>query len=89
MFSQISEVVCKLLVKGTYSSCAVSFLLIRYQSQFARNVRDEFRKGKLAHHTMGEAQVQLAPPEEYLRKKARDAQFSKRVKSARAHSKSK
>ena len=64
-------------------------LLIRYQSQFARNVRDEFRKGKLAHHTMGEAQVQLAPPEEYLRKKARDAQFSKRVKSARAHSKSK
>ena len=36
---------------------------------------------------MGEAETHLAPPEEYLRKKARDAQFYKRVKSARAHRK--
>ena len=41
----------------------------------------------MAHHTMGEANTQLAPPEGYLRKKNRDAQFYKRVKSARAHSK--
>lgn len=58
----------------------------RYQSQFAKNVREEFKRGKLEHHTMGEAHTQLAPPEEFLRKKARDGQFYKRVKSARAHS---
>ena len=34
---------------------------------------------------MGEAQTNLSPPEDYLRKKTRDAQFYKRVKSARAH----
>ena len=39
----------------------------------------------MAHFTMGEAQTNLAPPEEYLRKKTRDAQFYRRVKSARAH----
>ncbi len=34
---------------------------------------------------MGEAKTFLSAPEEYLRKKTRDAQFYKRVKSARAH----
>ena len=62
-------------------------LLHRYQSQFAKNVRDEYKKDRLAHHTMGEAETHLAPPEKYLRKKARDDQFYKRVKSARAHRK--
>ena len=66
----------------------MNLITSRYQSQFAKNVRDEFKKNRLAHHTMGEAHTNLAPPDNYLRKNARDAQFSKRVKSARAHRKS-
>ena len=56
-----------------------------YVSQSSKAVRAEFRAGKSAHLTMGEAETALAPPEEFLRKNARQATFHKRAKSARAH----
>ena len=71
----------------SWKECDMINMSFRYQSQFAKNVRDEFRKNKYEHHTMGEANTHLPPPEDFLRKKARDNQFYRRVKSARAHSK--
>jgi len=36
---------------------------------------------------MGEAQADLSPPEDYLRKNARSVKFAQRAKSARTNSK--
>ena len=50
-------------------------------------MREEFNAGKMLHRTMGEANVDLMPPEEFLRKKTRENKFAQRAKSARVHRK--
>ena len=52
----------------------------------AKTIRDEFKSGKLAHHTMGEAPGEVPNPENFLRKHTREVKFRQRAKSARAHS---
>ena len=62
-----------------------NFISLRYKSQYAKHIRDEYHMGKLAHRSMGEAHADLPPPEHFLRKNARDNKFAQRAKSARVH----
>jgi hypothetical protein len=67
--------------------CCYILLHFRYKSQYAKHIRDEYHVGRLAHRTMGEAHADLPPPEQFLRKNARENKFAQRAKSARVHSK--
>ena len=72
---------------GQWRLPPASCFFCRYKSQHARQVREEFNAGKMLHRTMGEANVDLMPPEEFLRKKTRENKFAQRAKSARVHRK--
>lgn len=42
-----------------------------YHSKFSKKVREDVKKYKDCHRTMGYAEVQLDPPDKFLKKKTR------------------
>lgn len=45
-----------------------------YHSKFSKKVREDVKKFKDCHRTMGYAEVQLDPPDKFLKKKTRIVQ---------------